>query len=72
MALVFTAMNIAATARRMIKTEKDWKQENRFTVVVIMYSVDNNKTTVCHLEISREVSHSLWYGKEIECEVTGM
>ena len=46
MAFVVTAMNIAASARRMIKMEEDWKQENRFTVVVIIYNVDNNKTTV--------------------------
>ena len=46
MAFVFTTPNIAATAKRMIKMEKDWKQENRFTVIVIMYSVDNNKTAI--------------------------
>ena len=68
-AFVFTTMNIAAAISRMIKTEKDWKQED--FAMAVMYSVDNNKITVCHLVIPREVSHSLWHGEEIECEVTG-
>ena len=40
-------------------------------MAVIIRSIDNNKTTVCHLAIPREFSHLLWYGEEIECEVTG-
>ena len=34
-----------------------------------MRSVHNNRTTVCHLAIPREVIRLLWHGEEIECEV---
>ena len=54
---VCTTMNMAATTRRTIKT-KAGNQADRFTMTII----DNNKTSVHHLAIPREVSHLLCHG----------
>ena len=54
-----------------LKQRKTGNQGDRFTMAVIICSVCNNKTTVCHLAIPREISRLLWHGEEIECEVTG-
>ena len=43
------------------KNRKTRNQEDRLAVTIIIRSVDNNKTTVCHLAIPREVSHLLWH-----------
>ena len=58
---VYHTTNMAATTRRTIKTETG-NQEDRFAVAIIMRSIDNNKMTVCHLTIPREVNHLLWHG----------
>ena len=41
---------------------KTGNPEDRFAVAIIMCSIDNNKMTVCHLAIPREVSRLLWHG----------
>ena len=51
--------DMATTTTRTIKTGN---QEVRFAVANIVRSVDNNKTTVCHLAIPREVSCLLYGG----------
>ena len=66
MAFMCTTMDMVATTRRTIKTEK---LEDRFTTVVIIRSVDN-KTTVCNLailETSAALSFTafLTHGKEM-------
>ena len=65
-------MNMAATIRRTIKTDIRWKPRGR---ICHIHSIDNNKTTVCHLALLREFSCLFWrfltHGEEIECEVTG-
>jgi len=54
---------MAATTRRTIKTERlETKRTDLPWPLLHMCSVDNNKTTVCHLAIPREVSRLLWYG----------
>ena len=54
---VCTTMNMVATTRRTIKI-KTGNQADRFAITII----DNNKTSVRHLAIPREVSHLLCYG----------
>ena len=50
---------MAATTRRMIKT-KTGNQEDKFAMVIIMHSIDNNKTTVCYLAIPSQPLTLAW------------